>query len=144
MKGKLYIHFMVEFPGSLAPDQCKALEAVLPPKPVSKLTGMELDDVRRPLCMMSTTSRMSCVGSGLMLPRWHTRMMMRCLEELKEFSACNSKHNISSRDFLVIRAHEETCKVCCRFLDHYGFGVAGYRTKLIPPSKQGLYPFCCN
>jgi hypothetical protein len=126
MKGKLYIHFMVEFPGSLAPDQCKALEAVLPPKPVSKLTGM------------------SCVGSGLMLPRWHTRMMMRCLEELKEFSACNSKHNISSRDFLVIRAHEAACKVCCRFLDHYGFGVAGYRTKLIPPSKQGLYPFCCN
>ncbi|VAI36208.1 unnamed protein product [Triticum turgidum subsp. durum] len=44
MKGKLYIHFTVEFPDSLAPDQCKALEAVLPPKPASKLTDMELDE----------------------------------------------------------------------------------------------------
>ncbi|ONM30834.1 Mitochondrial import receptor subunit TOM20-4 [Zea mays] len=35
MKGKLYIHFSVEFPDSLSPKQCKALEAVLPPKPVS-------------------------------------------------------------------------------------------------------------
>jgi DnaJ family protein A protein 2 len=44
MKGKLYIHFTVEFPDSLAPDQCKALEAVLPAKPASKLTDMELDE----------------------------------------------------------------------------------------------------
>ncbi|XP_062215083.1 dnaJ protein homolog [Phragmites australis] len=44
MKGKLYIHFTVEFPDSLAPEQCKALEAVLPPKPTSKLTDMELDE----------------------------------------------------------------------------------------------------
>ena len=29
MKGKLYIHFSVEFPDSLNPEQCKALEGVL-------------------------------------------------------------------------------------------------------------------
>lgn len=44
MKGKLYIHFTVDFPDSLTPDQCKALEAVLPPKPAQKMTDMELDD----------------------------------------------------------------------------------------------------
>jgi DnaJ family protein A protein 2 len=44
MKGKLYIHFTVDFPDSLGPDQCKALEAVLPPKPASKMTDMELDE----------------------------------------------------------------------------------------------------
>lgn len=44
MKGKLYIHFTVEFPESLSPDQVKALEAVLPPKPSSQLTDMELDE----------------------------------------------------------------------------------------------------
>ncbi|RLN41545.1 hypothetical protein C2845_PM01G33890 [Panicum miliaceum] len=44
MKGKLYIHFTVEFPDSLAPEQCKALEAVLPPKPTSRLTDMEIDE----------------------------------------------------------------------------------------------------
>ncbi|KAL5677358.1 hypothetical protein ACJX0J_013489, partial [Zea mays] len=44
MKGKLYIHFSVEFPDSLSPKQCKALEAVLPPKPVSQHTDMELDE----------------------------------------------------------------------------------------------------
>ncbi|KAJ3669954.1 hypothetical protein LUZ60_010278 [Juncus effusus] len=44
MKGKLYIHFTVDFPDSLTLDQCKALEAILPPKPASKMTEMELDD----------------------------------------------------------------------------------------------------
>ncbi|MED6140648.1 DNAj domain protein [Stylosanthes scabra] len=44
MKGKLYIHFSVEFPESLGSDQVKALEAVLPPKPTSQLTDMELDE----------------------------------------------------------------------------------------------------
>ncbi|MED6135342.1 DnaJ protein 2, partial [Stylosanthes scabra] len=44
MKGKLYIHFSVEFPESLNPDQVKALEAVLPEKPTSQLTDMELDE----------------------------------------------------------------------------------------------------
>jgi DnaJ homolog subfamily A member 2 len=44
MKGKLYIHFSVEFPDSLSMEQCKALEAVLPPKPVLQYTGMELDE----------------------------------------------------------------------------------------------------
>ncbi|ONM23140.1 DnaJ 2 [Zea mays] len=44
MKGKLYIHFSVEFPNSLSPEQCKALEVVLPPKPVSQYTDMELDE----------------------------------------------------------------------------------------------------
>ncbi|XP_022756047.1 dnaJ protein homolog [Durio zibethinus] len=44
IKGKLYIHFTVEFPESLSPDQVKALEAILPPKPTSQLTDMELDE----------------------------------------------------------------------------------------------------
>ncbi|MDK0803423.1 hypothetical protein P5E57_15870, partial [Clostridium perfringens] len=29
---------------SLAPEQCKALETVLPPRPSSKLTDMEIDE----------------------------------------------------------------------------------------------------
>lgn len=46
MKGKLYLHFSVEFPesGSLTQDQCKALEAILPPKPGNEMTDMELDE----------------------------------------------------------------------------------------------------
>lgn len=44
MKGKLYVHFTVEFPDSLSPDQVKALEAVLPPKPSMGLSEMELDE----------------------------------------------------------------------------------------------------
>ncbi|GLJ11414.1 hypothetical protein SUGI_0166710 [Cryptomeria japonica] len=44
MKGKLYIHFSVDFPDSLNPEQCKILEAVLPPRPSSHLTDMELDE----------------------------------------------------------------------------------------------------
>lgn len=44
MKGKLYIHFTVEFPDSLAVDQCKSLEAVLPPRSAAQLTDMELDE----------------------------------------------------------------------------------------------------
>ncbi|XP_065866335.1 dnaJ protein homolog ANJ1 [Euphorbia lathyris] len=44
MKGKLYIHFNVEFPDSLSPDQVKALEAILPGRPSSQLTDMELDE----------------------------------------------------------------------------------------------------
>lgn len=44
MKGKLYIHFTVEFPDSLSPDQVKALEAVLPPRPSMGMSDMELDE----------------------------------------------------------------------------------------------------
>ncbi|KAK9170264.1 hypothetical protein Syun_002404 [Stephania yunnanensis] len=44
MRGKLYIHFTVEFPESLSPEQCKALEGVLPPRTSSQLTDMELDE----------------------------------------------------------------------------------------------------
>ena len=44
MKGKLYIHFTVEFPESLSPDHCKALEAVLPARPTTQITDMELDE----------------------------------------------------------------------------------------------------
>ncbi|RWW54249.1 hypothetical protein BHE74_00039212 [Ensete ventricosum] len=44
MRGKLYIHFTVDFPDSLTPDQCKALEAVLPPRQTSQMTAMELDE----------------------------------------------------------------------------------------------------
>ncbi|KAK8968289.1 hypothetical protein KSP40_PGU016487 [Platanthera guangdongensis] len=43
-EGKLYIHFTVEFPDALTPEQCKALEAILPPRARSQLTDMELDE----------------------------------------------------------------------------------------------------
>ncbi|RWR82204.1 dnaJ protein [Cinnamomum micranthum f. kanehirae] len=39
MRGKLYIHFTVDFPRSLTLDQCKALETVLPPR-----TSVQLQD----------------------------------------------------------------------------------------------------
>ncbi|KAI7980190.1 hypothetical protein LOK49_LG07G01590 [Camellia lanceoleosa] len=32
MKGKLYIHFIMDFPNSLPMEQCKALEVVSPPR----------------------------------------------------------------------------------------------------------------
>jgi len=44
MKGNLYIHFSVEFPDSLTPEQCKVLEAFFPPQTTSQLTDMELDE----------------------------------------------------------------------------------------------------
>ncbi|XP_026664306.2 chaperone protein dnaJ A6-like [Phoenix dactylifera] len=46
MKGRLYIQFNVEFPdsGSLSPDQCHALETLLPPRPSNHLLDMELDE----------------------------------------------------------------------------------------------------
>ncbi|CAK8535478.1 unnamed protein product [Lathyrus sativus] len=44
MKGKLYIHFTVEFPESLTLDQVKALESILPARPLSQLTEMEIDE----------------------------------------------------------------------------------------------------
>eukprot|EP00249_Psilotum_nudum_P014406 c24805_g1_i1 orf=279-1541(-) len=46
MKGRLYIQFTVDFPesGSLSPEQCRALESILPPRPTSELTDMELDE----------------------------------------------------------------------------------------------------
>ncbi|XP_059430693.1 dnaJ protein homolog [Corylus avellana] len=44
MKGKLYIHFTVEFPDSLTLEQVGALEGVLPPRPSSQLTDMEVDE----------------------------------------------------------------------------------------------------
>jgi len=46
MKGRLYIHFNVEFPesGALSPEQCKALESILPPRPAGYMTDMELDE----------------------------------------------------------------------------------------------------
>lgn len=46
MRGRLYIHFNVNFPdsGFLRPDQCRLLEAVLPKKTGKQLTDMELDD----------------------------------------------------------------------------------------------------
>ncbi|GLT39599.1 hypothetical protein SLA2020_137810 [Shorea laevis] len=46
MKGRLYIHFNVNFPdsGILSPEQCRALETILSPKPKRRLTDMELDE----------------------------------------------------------------------------------------------------
>ncbi|CAE6114106.1 unnamed protein product [Arabidopsis arenosa] len=44
MKGKLYIHFTVEFPESLSPDQTKAIEAVLPKPTKAAISDMEIDD----------------------------------------------------------------------------------------------------
>lgn len=46
MKGRLFIHFNVEFPdsGFLSPDQCHVLEATLAPRTGTPLTAMELDE----------------------------------------------------------------------------------------------------
>ncbi|PKA50893.1 DnaJ protein like [Apostasia shenzhenica] len=44
MRGKLYIHFTVDFPDSLSPDQRRALESNLPPRSHSRLSEMELDE----------------------------------------------------------------------------------------------------
>jgi DnaJ family protein A protein 2 len=44
MKGKLYIHFTVDFPDSLTAEQVAALEGVLPPRPSTQLTDMEVDE----------------------------------------------------------------------------------------------------
>ncbi|MCO5561831.1 hypothetical protein L7F22_015455 [Adiantum nelumboides] len=46
IKGKLYIHFSVVFleSCSLSTDQCKALEAILPLKPSSEMTNVELGE----------------------------------------------------------------------------------------------------
>ncbi|KAL0904226.1 hypothetical protein M5K25_026310 [Dendrobium thyrsiflorum] len=46
MKGRLYIQFNLEFPdsGVLSPDQCRHLEAILPPRTSTRMTDMELDE----------------------------------------------------------------------------------------------------
>lgn len=44
MKGKLYVHFTVEFPNSISPDQCQALKGILPFRQSMQLTDMELDE----------------------------------------------------------------------------------------------------
>lgn len=46
MKGRLYIHFNVNFPdsGLFSPEQCRTLETILPQKPSGRLTDMEIDE----------------------------------------------------------------------------------------------------
>lgn len=46
MKGRLYLHFSVDFPesGTLPLDQIKTIESVLPPRASSQMTEMELDE----------------------------------------------------------------------------------------------------
>ncbi|KAL6511068.1 hypothetical protein OROGR_022192 [Orobanche gracilis] len=44
MKGKLYIHFNVDFPDSLSAEQVESLAKILPPKAQSQLTDMEIDE----------------------------------------------------------------------------------------------------
>ncbi|PHT52770.1 DnaJ protein -like protein, partial [Capsicum baccatum] len=44
MKGKLYIHFIIEFPDSLSSEQVQALEVILPARSKSQYSEMELDD----------------------------------------------------------------------------------------------------
>ncbi|KAG8653712.1 dnaJ protein homolog 2 isoform X2 [Manihot esculenta] len=46
MKGKLYIHFNVDFPdsGVLSPEQCRSIEAILPLRSRKHLSDMELDE----------------------------------------------------------------------------------------------------
>lgn len=44
IKGRLYIHFNVEFPesGFLSPEKCRALEAILPPRLGKRSSDIEL------------------------------------------------------------------------------------------------------
>lgn len=46
IKGRLYIHFNVDFPdsGVLSPDQCRTLETILPPRAGNHLSDMEIDE----------------------------------------------------------------------------------------------------
>lgn len=44
MKGKLYMHFSVEFPESISPEQCSLLESILPSRPSGQMTDMEIDE----------------------------------------------------------------------------------------------------
>lgn len=46
MKGRLYIHFNVEFPdsGVLSPDHCRQLAVILPVRPSAHTTDMDLDE----------------------------------------------------------------------------------------------------
>lgn len=44
MKGKLYIHFNVEFPETLPAEQVASLEKVLPPKTALQYTDMEIEE----------------------------------------------------------------------------------------------------
>jgi len=46
MKGRLYIHFNMEFPesGVISPDQCRTLETILPLRASKQLSNMEVDD----------------------------------------------------------------------------------------------------
>lgn len=46
MKGKLYLHFSVDFPdsGSLSQEQLRSLEAILPTRTCNEMTEMELDE----------------------------------------------------------------------------------------------------
>ncbi|XWS77291.1 hypothetical protein CRYUN_Cryun01aG0248700 [Craigia yunnanensis] len=46
MKGRLFIHFNVDFPesGVISPEKCRTLETILPKRPSKHLADMELDD----------------------------------------------------------------------------------------------------
>ncbi|XP_060218945.1 dnaJ protein homolog isoform X1 [Lycium barbarum] len=46
IKGRLYIHFDVEFPesGVLSPDTCRGIETILPPRPGKSSSEIELDE----------------------------------------------------------------------------------------------------
>ncbi|MQL80263.1 hypothetical protein Taro_012700 [Colocasia esculenta] len=46
MRGRLYIHFNVEFPdgGLISTDQCRTLEKILPRKPSNQASQMDLDE----------------------------------------------------------------------------------------------------
>ena len=46
MKGRLFIHFNVDFPesGVFSLEQCRTLETILPTRPSKHLTDMERDD----------------------------------------------------------------------------------------------------
>ena len=45
MKGKIYVQFSIEVPksGSLSLDQCKALEAILAPRPSNGMTNIKVE-----------------------------------------------------------------------------------------------------
>lgn len=46
IKGRLFIHFNVEFPesGFLSPEKCKSLETVLPVKPTKRSSDIDMED----------------------------------------------------------------------------------------------------
>ncbi|KAK6926437.1 Chaperone DnaJ, C-terminal [Dillenia turbinata] len=77
IKGRLYIHFDVVLPdsGTFHPDQCRALETILPPRPSIHLSAMVADECEETTMHdRSSTSNGSKRHTMKMTTRSHQRL----------------------------------------------------------------------